>query len=128
MRIKDKVNIRIAKEAEFKNILFGPDDALAERVVDSWARYASGNLSIDAGETESLSFGDVTTVKGMYLEVTGECQLVINGADPIQLRKSGTDAALIAKVFIEADISSVTLTAPLTVAVTGIYCFWGDSV
>jgi hypothetical protein len=127
MRIKHKVNVRIGEDTDMKNLLFGPDDTLAEQVIDRYERQTSGKFKIAANETESLPLGDITAVKGMFLKINGDALITLNGADtPIQVRKPGTTSTDYGRLFLEADIASVSIEAPELSAVEGVYCFWGD--
>lgn len=128
MRIKHKVNVRIADDADFKNYLFAPDDALSEVVIDAYVRQVSGKFKITANTNENLSLGDVDAVKGIYIKVDKDAVVTLNGgAETIQLRRSGTTTSDYAKLFLEADISAVNVAAPVTEDCSGWYCAWGDT-
>lgn len=125
MRIKHKVNVRIADDANMKDMLFGPDDELAEIVADGFLRQASGIIALDAAATESLSFGDVDAVKGLYLKIDQDVQVDINGLGNLQMRRHTTTTGTYAKLFIEGDITSVSITNGGSAA-RGLWCVWGD--
>ena len=128
MRIKHKVNVRIADDADFKNFLFAPDDSLSEVVIDAYARQSSGKFKIDMNTNEDLSLGDIAAVKGIYIKVNKDAQVKLNGGTKvIQLRRSGTTTSDYAKLFMEADITQVNITAPTTEDLEGVICAWGDS-
>lgn len=127
MRIRHKVNVSITEDTDGKNVLFGPDDSLAEVQIDTYERQTSGRLKILEGATENVPFGDVDAVKGIYLKVDNDCQVVLNGGvEVIQLRKVGTTSTTYAKLFMEADLTQVAIEAPADAVVTGTYCVWGD--
>lgn len=127
MRIRHKVNVRIADDVDMKNLLFGFDDTLAEVVIDTYEKQAGGKFKVEAGETETLSKGDVDAPKGVFIKCNADAQVSINGStDLIQLRKAGTTSTDYARLFIEGEISSVAITAPLDIEAIGVYCFWGD--
>jgi len=128
IRIKHKVRPQIAEDTAMKNLLYGPDDTLSEVTIDSYVRQTSGKISIAQNTNEDVPLGDITAVKGFFLQVNGDCQIKINGsADAIQVRKA-TDANVDwAKFFIEADISQVNITAPADSAISGTFCAWGDT-
>ena len=128
MRIKHKVTVRIAEDTLMQNLLFGPDDVLAEIVLDDFQRTTSGLISINTTVTENLPLGDVDAVKGLYLRVSDDCIIKLNGGtQEIQLRKSDSGTSVsYAKFFIEADISQVAITAGATAVLTGMFCAWGD--
>jgi len=126
MRVKHKVIVQVARDADMKNTLFSTDETLAEVIADGFDRSVTGLLHVAATVTESVPLGDVDVPKGLYLEVDQDCQVAINGsADLIQLRKSSTASSVPAKLFLEADISSLAITAGAT-AVNGAFCVWGD--
>jgi hypothetical protein len=127
MRIKHKANVRVAEDADMKNILFGFDDALAEVLIDNYLTVASGKFSIDPADTEELSLGDITACKGIYLHVFGDAEVTLNdAADSIQMHRAGVAVTDKAKLFVEAVITKVTVTAPADATITGVYCAWGD--
>lgn len=127
MRIKHKANVRISDDADMKDMLFGLDDTLAEVVIDAFTKQSSGKISVLAGETESVALGDITAVRGAFLKLSGDCQLKINGAaTAIQLRKPTTATGTYCKFFIEAEITSLQIIAPVGADVSGIFCVWGD--
>lgn len=128
MRIRHKVTVHISDDASGKENLFGPfDDSVVEVVIDNYERQTSGKLKILAGATESLSFGDVDLVKGIFLKVNQDATVKLNGGvEVIQLRRAGTGANDQAKLFLEADLSSIEVTAPAGGDVHGVYSVWGD--
>lgn len=127
VRIKHKCNVRIATDTDMKNILFGPDDTLAEVVIDTFTKHTSGNITMLTTDTETLSFGDIDAVKGIYLYVDNDVKLTINGGTPIQMRQN-TGTGTRAKFFLEADITSILVDNDTSgETVTGVYCVWGDT-
>jgi hypothetical protein len=128
MRLKHTVRVQAALDTAMKRSLFNDDVTLSQVQTDGFASQANSILSIAAEGSESLSFGDVTLVKGLYLEVDQEALVHLNGsADAIQLRKA--TGATKAKLFVEADITEVEIENPSTTAVlTGVYVAWGDPI
>jgi len=126
MRIRHKVNVRIGDDANLKDLLFGPDDEMAEVVVDGYLRQASGIMALAAAATEAVSLGDVDAVKGVFLKFDQDVTVDINGLGAIQLRRHTTTTGTYAKLFIEGDITSLSVTNPGTTAARGIWCVWGD--
>jgi len=127
IRVKHKVRVQTYKETDETNGYYVPDDTSAEVILDSFDKQCNTNLAIAANDSELLGFGDVTLVKGIYLEVDVEATIKLNGsADALQLRKGNTLAATKAKFFFEGDITSVEVIAPTTEALTGEYVVWGD--
>ena len=127
MRLKTTVRVQAFLDAAMKRAMFNDDATLSQTQTDGYAKQANSVLSIVAGATETLSFGDVTAVKGIYLEVDKEAIVVLNGGDPIQMRMA--DGATTAKLFLEADLSAVTVeNTEVTDVLTGFYCIWGDAI
>ena len=128
MRIKHKVNVKVASDTDMKNLLFAPDDVLSEVTIDAYARVASGLISIAQATNEDLPLGDVTAVKGVYFKVDQDVTIKLNGGtDIIQLRKASAGSTVYARFFIEADITQINITAPADADVTGVFCVWGDA-
>jgi hypothetical protein len=120
------MNVRIADDTSMKNLLFAPDDELAEVVSDSFETQASGKFSVAVGGTESLSFGDVTHVKGFFIKCDGDAEVNVNALGVIQLRKHDTTTGTEVKIMMEADISSLAITNNTTAVITGVWCVWGN--
>jgi hypothetical protein len=126
MRLRHTVRVQAALDTQMKRALFNDDATLSQVQTDTFTKQANSVLSIPAASIESLSFGDVTLVKGLYLEVDQDALVRINGStDAIQIRKaSGVGKA---KLFLEADINQVTVENPVAdAALTGVYVIWGD--
>ena len=126
MRLKHTVQVQAALDTNMKRALFKDDVTLATVQTDSFAGQANSVLSIDTETLETLSFGDVTVVRGLYLEVDQDAKVWLNGSpDSIQMRKApdGTKA----KLFLEAEITGVSVenTSEDTI-LTGVYLFWGN--
>jgi hypothetical protein len=127
IRVKHTVNVRVAEDTDMNNLLFAPSKDLAEVIIDTYTKVVSGVLSVAAAATETLSLGDVATPKGIYLRVDGDCDVSINGGAAIALKRSSTATGTTAKLFLEATISSVAITAPAGVDIHGVWCLWGDA-
>lgn len=128
MRVKLKPAITISNDAEGKYKLFAPDEALLERWIDNWTKHFSGIAAVEGLATETLSLGDIAAVKGLWMSISTDCTVKLNGATPaLQVRKAtvagGDDRAIL---FIEADITSIEVTAGSD-AVNIIYAIWGDA-
>lgn len=128
MRVSHKMIVKIGDDADYKDLLFSTDPTLAETVADGFLRQASGRLNVAAAATEDVPFGDVDAVKALYLKVDADCIVKLNGGvEEIQLRKHDTvTTGTSAKLFLEADLSQVEITAPADSAVNAVYCVWGD--
>ena len=59
---------------------FHPEPKTVEVIIDDFDKQANSDLAIANGVTEGLSFGDVDDVRGLYLEVTVPCKLLLNGS------------------------------------------------
>ena len=126
IRVKHKVNVRVYSDTAAKNALFAPSDDLSEKVIDSFLRQSSSNFVIAAAANEDLPLGDITAIKGVYIQVDADCIVKINGgSEEIQMRVQGATAPS-AKLFLEADINQVNITADAA-ALNGTICVWGDT-
>lgn len=127
MRIKHTMQLRIARDTDMRRLLFSDDSQLAEKQIDGYQRHTQGHISIAAGATESLSLGDVTLVRGMYLEVDQAADVRLNGsADAITMSKPGTASEDTAKMMMEAEINAVSIENTSAATLTGVYVLWGD--
>lgn len=126
IRVSHTVVVRTSRDTDFKKAMWNPDVALSEVVIDTFEKQANGNLSVAAASTELLSLGDVTAVKGMYLETETECLVRLNGSlDSIAMKPSASGTP--AKLFLEADINQVEVENPSAdTELKGVYVFWGD--
>jgi len=128
MRIKHKVNVRVAQDADMYNLLFGPDDTRSEVTIDAYARMSSGMVKVPMNTNENLPLGDVTAVKGIFLQVNQDAVIKLNGGtQEIQMRKPTTASTVYARLFLEGDINQVNIAAPVTADLEGVYCVWGDT-
>lgn len=129
LRLKHRVFVQIAQDTAMKVKRFHPDPDLAEVVYDVFERQMNSDLSIVASGSQSLTFGDVTLVKGLYLELNGPAEVKLNGsADAMVMTPllTGENAKPV-KYFVEADITSVVVeNTDSENALTGVYCVWGD--
>ena len=127
MRLKTTVRVQAWLDATMKRSMFNDDATLSQTQTDGYAKQANSVLSVAPLATESLSFGDVTLVKGIYLEVDQEAKVRLNGGDAIQMRMAV--GATKAKLFLEADVSQVTVeNTDDTAVLTGFWIVWGDPV
>jgi len=126
MRLKHTVQIQLSQDTEQRRKLYSDDVAsVAQTDTTGYARQANSMLNIEPSGIETLSFGDVTLVRGLYLEVDKEARVRLNGAtDPLQMRIAA-DAA-VAKLFLECEITEVTVENPAEDSLTGVYVVWGD--
>jgi len=85
MRLKTTVRVQAWLDAAMKRAMFNDDATLSQMQTDGYAKQANSVLSIAPLATETLSFGDVTLVKGIYLEVDQEAKVRLNGGDAIRI-------------------------------------------
>lgn len=126
IRVQHTLRMQNSRDTDGKDKLFYRDDTLGKVAIDTFDNQMSSSLSVAASTTDSLTFGDLTDVRGFYLEVSGNCNIRFNGATadiPVTLAPGQT----VAKVFIEAAITAVTIeNTSATTVLTGVYCGWGD--
>ena len=127
MRVRHKVILQVSEDANLKNLLFETDETLAEVTINGYARACSGMMNVAAAGTESVPIGDVDAPKGLYLKADAACTIKINGsADGIALVPGNTTVGSTAKLFIEATITAVSVTAGVA-ALNLTFACWGDS-
>lgn len=128
MRIKHKIWVNIAKDADMEYLQFAPGEAQVSAQIDGYTKQSNSDFKVLKTANEDLSLGDVAAVKGMYLEVSADCILKLNGgSEEIQLRRGNSSASDVAKFFAEMDITQINITAPADVDITGNYAVWGDA-
>jgi hypothetical protein len=126
IRVRHTVAVRTSRDTDFKQAMWDPDVPLSEVVLDNMEKQTNGNFAVPVTSVESLPVGDVTLIKGMYLEVGAACKVRVNGSlDSIDLVPGSSGEA--AKFFLEADINQVDVENESTSDVlNGVYVFWGD--
>lgn len=125
MRLKHVVQVQLYQDTAGKRTLYADETTPATTDTSDYQRQANSLLSIEPDGLESLSFGDVTLVRGFYLEVDQEAKVRLNGAmDPIQLRIAV--GATKAKLFLEGEITQVTVENPAEDTLSGVFVCWGD--
>lgn len=130
IRIIHQVTIAVSEDLAEpqKQLLFARDADLVKQTIDNYTRQVSGNFTVpDAGD-ETFDIGDIVSpAKGLYLEVSADCSVHLSG-DPnaiiVRLPPSPQTGAK-AKLFVEADVTSLRVVASEGVPVSGTYCFWG---
>lgn len=128
MRVKHKVVVQIAEDTGMKNGLFNQDEQLNAVTIDGYEKQFSGIIKTLATETDTLSFGDVEAVKAVFMKLDRECIVTING-EAIQMRIApGQPAPAFTRLFLEADIETLTVTAPVGGDVNGVYVVYGDEL
>ncbi len=123
IRIKHKVNVKIANDTDMKDKLFEFDDTLAEVVIDTFQRQNSGKFHIAAEGVEDLPMGDITATKGVVIKFDQDCTIKINGGtDVFSVEKA--EGKTFARFFMEGTITAIEVTAILELE--GVFCTWGD--
>jgi len=126
MRIKHKIIVKVADDADMKDLLFSLDEQLSEVVIDSWTKAFSGKVTVALNTNENLSLGDIGVVKGLYLKANKDCVVKLNGAaEGLTLKRAGATTAHFAKLFLEVGITSINVAAPATEDTEVLYCVWG---
>lgn len=126
MRLKHKVIVKVADDADMKDLLFSIDEQLSEVIIDAWTRCCSGKVKVDLNTDEDLCLGDVAVVKGLYLKANKDVVVKLNGSsEGISLKRAGTTTSCYAKLFLEASITSINVAAPATEDAEIVYCVWG---
>jgi hypothetical protein len=126
MKLEHTINVRIIKGTDTSDLYFGLSNDLAKVIVSDYDKYCSGTIAISADGTETLSFGDIDTVKGILIVVNNDCELTINGSNvPVSLIKHVDVTYPKASFFMNALISSLSIEAS-SGALTGFYCAWGN--
>ena len=134
IRILHTVNPRIFDDTDQKDCLFAPNEDLAEVLLDNFTLMTSGKFSIPASSAESIPFGDVTVVKGYYIQLQPSststllalATIDVNALGPLPFEPGA--AGKPAKTFHEGGpITSISI-ANLDVALVleGRFAVWGD--
>jgi len=128
MRIKHTLMLAIADDSDMKDPLFGQiDETLALVVIDGYTGQASGKFKVEVDDSKVLSMGDITAVKGVYLELDQDCSIKINDGAAIAVKRGNTATGSLAKFFLEAVITKIEVVVALGgVETHGTYCVWGD--
>lgn len=123
IRIKHSVLVQISRDTDAKKKLFYPD--ANDVILDGFDAQSSGNLSVPATTIETIPFGDITDVRGLFVEVSGDVVVRLNGGTdniPITLAPGATKA----QFFLEGNLSASVVENEGATTITGIYCVWGD--
>lgn len=123
IRVKHTVLVQISADTDAKQKRYYPDSNTV--IHDTFDKQANGELSIPAATTEQIPFGDVDDVRGIYIELTGDAVVRVNGGNdniPMTLAPSGTKV----QFFLEGNLSAVEVENQGASAITGSYVVWGD--
>ena len=127
IRVVHKLLIQISGDTGQKQKrFFTEDDASIITDVATFDRQAGSDINIPDAATEVLNFGDVTAVRGLYLEVDQPCSLRLNGGNetlPIILAPTAAKA----KVFLEMTLTGASLQNASGNTLNGSYVVWGDA-
>lgn len=124
MQVRSKINVQVFDDSDAKNPLFAMADTTAEVRLDGFTKYTSGKFSVLSGANENLSLGDITTVRGFWIQADNDFNLTLNGGSAIAMKVGKTGG--IAKGALECTVSSLNVAAPGAVTVTGTYVVYGD--
>ncbi len=127
MRVKHKIWVNTARDTDMSDLVYGPAEMERVTQIDGYDQWGGGSFDLAAGGTESLNLGDVDGVKGIYLEADKDVEIKLNGStDAIQMRVASTTSGAVARMFLEADITAISVTnTDATNACTGHFHIWG---
>jgi len=123
IQVKHSVLLQISRDADGKKKLFYPDTN--DVIHSGFDNQTNGSLTIAATSSESLSFGDVTDVRGILIELSGDALVRLNGGTddiPMTLAPSATKC----QFFLEGDLNAVVIENEGATVITGVFCVWGD--
>ena len=130
LRLKHKVVVQISRDTDQKQkgVVFLDDDSVQEVDTSGYLRSAGGDISIAVSSTEALNLGDVQAVRGLYLEVDGQCNVTLNGANvALDVQPDAGTTGKRGKLLLNAGITSVSVeNVSATTVLTGFYAVWGD--
>jgi hypothetical protein len=126
IRVKHVVTLQISRDTEGQRKLYWSDEVSDQVVIDSLEKSAGSMLAVEPSAIETLTFGDVADVRGLYLEVNAVCLVRLNGGvQSIPLEPAPEAAA--AKLFFEGPLTGVEVqNTSTTDALIGLYVVWGD--
>ena len=128
MRLKHTIQLQVALDTTMRRALFKDDPTLSQVVIDTYAGQSNSILSVEPLATEPITFGDVTLVRGLYLEVDGEAKVYLNG-EPTAIQMKIAPEGTKAKLFVEAEVTALSIeNTSDTATLTGVFCCWGDPV
>ncbi len=124
LRVKHNVLVQISADIDAKLKRFFPDTK--EVIIDAFDRQAQSDLSVAPATTENLSFGDVTDVRGIYLELNAAGKVLLNGGTE-EIPIDPAPSSAVAKFFLEGTLSQVQVKNEDAVnALVGVYVIWGS--
>lgn len=128
IRVKYKVLLQNSEDKVGKNKLFYREDDVSQEVaIDGLDKQHSGNISVAVAATDTLSLGDLSDIRGLFLEVDADCTVRLNGSsDDILMKLPEGVTGGKAKLFIEATITAVAVENTGAAQLNGVYCIWGD--
>ena len=127
MRLQHTVQVNLTQDIEGKRKLFSDAATAAKMDIRSYSHHVIGSINIATLETESLNFGDVTLVRGIYLELDQSAKVRLNGSTDIIQMNIASDATK-AKLFLEAEITQVSIENPTANILNGVFVAWGDPI
>lgn len=128
MRVKHKMWVNTARDSSMKDLVYGPSEDSRLVQTDGYEEWGGGSFVVPAAGAVDLDLSEVATIRGLYLQAAGEVEVTIDGADTaISLYRPQDVTNAVAKMFLEATVSSVTITNLGSEAVTGHFHIYGDS-
>ena len=126
MRLTHTIVVQASRDTAGKRRLFWTESGTEAEQIDTLDGCASSVFSLLPSAVDTLALGEVVDVRGLLLEVSGECYLRLNGGvQNIHLRPA-PDADT-ARCLIEAEISEIVLqNLSATDVLSGVLCVWGD--
>jgi hypothetical protein len=127
IHLQHLVLIQASRDADGKQKLFWGDEVADAVSLDSLDKLSTSLVSVAPLGVDTMTFGDIASVRGMSLEVSGACTVKLNGgAQVISLAPSAADGTK-ARLFLEGAITGLEITNPSATAVlTGVLVAWGD--
>lgn len=130
LRQKTKVWVNTSRNTDMTDLVYGPSETDRAVQNDVWDQWDGAKIDLADGANKDLNLAGITNCKGIYLEINGDAQVTINGAAaPLQMRRYGTGTGVVAKLYLDMDITSVNVENPSGsgAAMAGHFHAWGSS-
>lgn len=138
MIVKPLANVRIYDDSALRDVLFALDPDLAEVELSAFTQFASGRIEIAAAGTESIPFGDVASIRGLFIKADAGFNLTLvcpvipvpggsppspNTCGPLPITPGATGGT--ARILAEVQAQSGTIQNYGTGVLHVVYCVWG---
>lgn len=124
IRVKHNVLVQISQDTSAKEKFYYPDTK--ETIIDVFDRQSVKNVQVAAAASEAMNLSDIDDVRGMFLELDGDCSVEVNG-NAIPMQRASTATGTKARLFLEGAITSLTIdNTSGASAINGILVLWGD--